>query len=115
MLFPGPSLKKNFSYIPISWSAVIFLLSYNIGDTLGKFSASLDNIFNKYSFIFLFFCRFIFFLPIIVMANGSDKEDDLLNNVFFPFFNQFLFGFTNGFVTSTLSAIKIVASSCHLE
>lgn len=72
MLFPGPSLKKTFNYIPISWSNIIFLLAYNIGDTVGKFIPSIDNIFNKYSLIFVFFSRFIFFLPIIVMSNKDD-------------------------------------------
>ena len=37
ILFPGPSLKKTFPEIPISWSVIFFLLSYNAGDTIGKY------------------------------------------------------------------------------
>lgn len=111
MLFPGPTLSKTFPSIPIPWSNVIFLLAYNIGDTVGKFVAGLDSIFNKYSLIYSFFGRAVFYLPIIVMADGTDLDDELLNNLVFPFVNQFLFGVTNGFVTSKSYPIQIAASS----
>jgi len=34
------------------------------------------------------------------MANGADKDDPMINNYVFPFINQLLFGFTNGFCIS---------------
>lgn len=111
MLFPGPSLSKTFPGMPKSWSVVTFLMAYNIGDTVGKYLGSIDDIFNKYSLIFALFSRCIFFLPIIVLSNGSDGDDYLLNNYAFPFFNQFIFGVTNGFVTSTSLSMQIAPSS----
>lgn len=72
MLFPGPTLRKTFPSVANSWSVVIFLFSYNIGDAIGKYMGEIKDIFNKASLIYIFFCRLIFFLPIVVMANGSD-------------------------------------------
>lgn len=110
MLFPGPTLSKTFQSMPIAWSVVTFLLAYNIGDTVGKYIAEIGGIFNRYSLIYAFFGRMVFYLPIIVMSNGTDDNDELLNNLIFPFINQFLFGVTNGFVTSNSHSIQIVAS-----
>lgn len=100
-LFPGPSFDKTFDGLDVSWSVAIMLLFYNIGDTVGKYSADFSWAFNKYSLIFIFFARLIFFLPITVMATGNDKDDASMNNYFFPFFNQLLFAITNGFCIST--------------
>jgi hypothetical protein len=100
-LFPGPSFDKTFEGLEISWSVLIMVTSYNIGDTVGKYAAGIDGAFNKYSLFFIFFARLIFFIPITVMATGKDESDPLLNNYFFPFFNQFLFAVTNGFCIST--------------
>lgn len=86
--------------MPVAWSVVTFLLAYNAGDTVGKYVAGIDGIFNKRSLIYAFFGRLVFYLPIIVMSNGTDNDDELLDNFIFPFVNQFLFGVTNGFVTS---------------
>lgn len=74
-LFPGPTLKKTIPFMDTSWSVVIFLLSYNIGDTVGKYMAEVEGIFNKKSLIYAFFGRLVFYLPIIVMANSSDSSD----------------------------------------
>lgn len=112
-LFPGPTLSKTFPSMSNAWSNVIFLLAYNIGDTVGKYCGGIDGIFNKSSLIYAFLGRAVFYLPIIVMANGTDLNDELLNNLIFPFINQFLFGVTNGFVTSISHPIQIVASSFH--
>jgi hypothetical protein len=71
-LFPGPTLSKTFASMPIPWSVVTFLMAYNIGDTVGKYAAEITGIFNKYSLIYAFFGRMVFYLPIIILANGSD-------------------------------------------
>lgn len=106
-LFPGPSLDKKIDGLDTSWSVILILLMYNIGDTVGKYSAEINNIFNRYSLFFLFFSRLIFFLPITFMGTNSDSKNDdyLINNYFFPFFNQLLFGITNGFCISKASLI----------
>jgi hypothetical protein len=96
-LFPGPTLSKTFEDVNVSWSVIIFLLVYNIGDTLGKYSAEFKNIFNVKSLNFVFVGRLIFFFTITIMANKSDAEDPMINNYVFPYINQFIFAFTNGF------------------
>lgn len=95
-LFPGPS----FDGVSGSWSVIILLLFYNIGDTIGKYAAELHGAFNKYSLIFIFFARLIFFIPITAMTTEVGKGDGSMNNYFFPFFNQLLFAITNGFCIS---------------
>jgi equilibrative nucleoside transporter 1/2/3 len=104
-LFPGPSFDKRFDDLAVSWSVVIILFFYNLGDTVGKYVADFKGAFNKYSLIFIFFARLIFFIPITAMATGADKDDASMNNYFFPFFNQLLFAITNGFCISNLCNI----------
>ncbi len=104
-LFPGPSFDKMVGDLPGAWSVILILLFYNIGDTIGKYAADFTWSFNKYSLIFIFFARIIFFIPITVMATGSDKGDGSIDNYFFPFFNQLLFAITNGFCISKIYAI----------
>jgi hypothetical protein len=101
-LFPGPTFSKTFDDINTSWSILIFLLAYNIGDTTGKYAADLKGAFNATSFYYLLLARLFFFFTITIMANGADKDDPMISNVIFPFINQLLFGFTNGFITSKI-------------
>jgi uncharacterized membrane protein YbjE (DUF340 family) len=100
MLFPGPSFNKTFDNMEVSWSVMLMLLYFNVGDSIGKIYAALDGVFNKYSLFYLFIARIIFVLPITVMANGLDHDSPLINNHYFPFINQFIFGFTNGICIS---------------
>lgn len=72
-LFPGPSLDKTFDDLEVSWSVLIMITSYNIGDTVGKYTAGINGAFNRYSLFFIFFARLLFFVPITVMATGNDK------------------------------------------
>lgn len=101
-LFPGPSFSKKVKGMDTAWTVIIFLVAYNIGDTVGKYMAEFKNIFNKQSLIYTWAGRLIFFVTITVMATGADDGDALVDNYFFPFFNQFLFAFTNGFCISIL-------------
>lgn len=106
ILFPGPTLSKTFDNFNVSWSVIIFLISYNIGDTLGKTVAEFKNVFNTKSLNFVFAGRLVFFLTITIMANKTDVDDPLINNYVFPYLNQFLFAFTNGFCISTDECIQ---------
>jgi glycopeptide antibiotics resistance protein len=72
-LFPGPSLSKTFEGLEVSWSVLIMVISYNIGDTVGKYAAGINGAFNRYTLFFIFFARLLFFIPITVMATGNDK------------------------------------------
>lgn len=38
-LFPGPSFDKKLDGFDPSWTIIVLLLSYNIGDTVGKYTA----------------------------------------------------------------------------
>ena len=101
ILFPGPSFTRTFDNINPTWAVIIFNICYNVGDFVGKYSAEINGAFNHKSLIYAFFSRFIFFFTITFMAMGSDKGDPLTDNDFFPYFNQLLFGTTNGFCIST--------------
>ena len=46
-LFPGPSFDKKLDGFDPSWTVIVMLLSYNIGDTVGKYTAEFNGIFNK--------------------------------------------------------------------
>jgi len=83
-----------------TWSIIIFVVIYNIGDTLGRFTADINNFFNKQSLNFVFFGRIVFVFTVTIMASGVDLNDILITNYIFPFMNQFWFAFTNGFCIS---------------
>jgi hypothetical protein len=75
---------------------------YNIGDFCGKLAGDFRGSFNSFSIKFLFFARLFFFYSIPLMAKEFTQDDYLLNNNFFPFFNQIIFSFTNGLVISEI-------------
>lgn len=77
-------------------------MMYNIGDFAGKLAGDFRSFFNSRSIKFLFYSRLFFFYSIPLMTKSFTQEDHLLNNDVFPFFNQFLFAFTNGLVISNL-------------
>lgn len=99
MLFPDLTLAKTTSLSP-TWNSIVFLMAYNIGDFGGKLIADFRGSFNARSICYLFFSRLFFFYTIPLMDKHFTQDDHLLNNNVFPFFNQFLFAFTNGFVIS---------------
>lgn len=99
MLFPDLTLSKTTALSP-TWSSIVFLMAYNIGDFAGKTMGDWRKSFNEKSITFLFFSRLFFFYTIPMMVKSFTQEDHILNNNFFPYFNQFLFAFTNGFVIS---------------
>jgi hypothetical protein len=73
--FPGVMLKKSLSFTSDAWNVVLFLISYNICDTLGKNIASNRKLFNGPLTIFLFFLRFINIFLYIYIAIGGDYYD----------------------------------------
>lgn len=111
VLFPGPTFSKTFVRIDSTWAVIIFNLCYNVGDTIGKFSAELKGAFNRLSLFFMFFSRLFFFFPITFMATGADQGDPMTDNEVFPFVVQFLFAFTNGFCLSKLPLTQTPPSS----
>ena len=101
-LFPNPTFAKSFDEDTLNptWGIIFFILAYNIGDTTGKYAAELKGAFNHKSLIYIFFSRMFFLFSITFMALKSDLDDVLTYNVAFPYVNQLLFGFTNGFCIS---------------
>ena len=71
-LYPGPTISKTFDDVNVSWSVIIFLLVYSIGDTLGRFGSEIKDIFNVKSLNFVFVGRLIFFFTVTIMANKAD-------------------------------------------
>lgn len=104
MLFPSLTLAKTTSLGKV-WTSIIMLLFYNIGDFTGKLAGDFRGSFNARSITYLFYCRLFFFYTIPLMVKQFTQEDHLMNNNIFPFFNQFMFAFTNGLVISNYSFI----------
>ena len=100
ILFPGPTFSRSITGLNGTWSVIIFNIMYNIGDTTGKYIAEINGVFNKKSLGFVFFARLFFFFTITFMAMGSDREDILTDNYYFPYINQLLFATTNGLCIS---------------
>lgn len=100
MLFPGLSVAKEFDGMSFTWSSLIIILFYQIGDTVGKFVCDYRKTFNSLSVIYVFCSRAYFFVSIPLMATSTLNDDVLINNYFYPCFNQFLFALTNGILTS---------------
>lgn len=109
-VFPGPTTLKTFNF-SATWSAIIFVMMFNLGDISGKYMVVFKGIFNKASTIYLLLARLYFVFTITILATRAVDNDILMNNVVFPFINQFLFGLSNGLLTSTLLFKKTAASS----
>jgi hypothetical protein len=104
MLFPSLTLTTKTS-LGGTWTSIIMLLMYNIGDFLGKLIGDFRGSFNARSIAYLLFCRLFFFYTIPLMDKQFTQEDHLLNNNIFPFFNQVIFAFTNGLVISKFNVM----------
>jgi hypothetical protein len=101
MLFPDLTVKIKFHFSKV-WSSLIFIFLFGLGDALGKFLVEFRGTFNQKSNHYLIIARIIFFFIIPVLASGAVNNDPLVYNPFFPFFVLFLFGFTAGFIVSTI-------------
>jgi hypothetical protein len=101
MLFPNLTLLGKTGYSK-TWSSIMFLIMYNIGDFAGKLICDYRWSFNAISTKYLFVGRLFFFFTIPILTKTVINDDYLLNNNIFPFINQFLFAFTNGIVISTI-------------
>lgn len=66
MLFPDLTLLTKTSFGGV-WSAIIMLISYNVGDFVGKIVGDFRGVFNATSIVYLFFARFYFFYTITLM------------------------------------------------
>jgi hypothetical protein len=99
-LYPGPSFHKVAPGLDNTWSVLVYNLVYAFGDTVGRLAVDRKGSFNKKSLVYIFLARLIFFFPITIMATGADIGDILIDNNVFPFINQFIFAFTNGFCIS---------------
>ena len=113
-LFPALTLEKKMD-INITWSLLIFNLMYNIGDTVGKIFGDFRKAFNYHSILFTLVARLYFFYTIPIMDRAEAQDDILLNNNFFPFLNQLIFGITNGFVISNHPLMKMDHSFLRLR
>ena len=100
MVFPALTFEKKMD-MNTTWSILIFNLMYNIGDTLGKTIGDFRKTFNSYSVLYTFLARLFFLFTIPIMDAEVSQDDYLLNNNYFPFINQLIFGISNGFVIST--------------
>ena len=101
MLFPALTFEKKMD-MNVTWAILVFNLMYNIGDTLGKTIGDFRKSFNSYSILYTLMARLFFFYTIPIMDSAVAEDDQLLNNNYFPFINQLIFGLSNGFVISTL-------------
>jgi hypothetical protein len=99
MLFPSLTLTTKTSFGG-TWTSILMIIMYNLGDLLGKIIGDFRGSFNNRSIAYLLICRLFFFYTIPLMDKQFTQEDHLLNNDYFPFFNQLLFMFTNGLVVS---------------
>lgn len=99
MLFPDLTVKIKFHFNP-SWSAIIFIFLFALGDTLGKILIEIKNTFNLQSNRYLIISRLAFYFIIPAMASQSQhlQDDYLLHNDVFPFVVLFVFGVSGGLV-----------------
>jgi hypothetical protein len=100
LVFPNLSIKKKYDNLDFVWSSLLFLFTYNVGDTIGKFICGYRWTFNSHSLFYMFVARAYFILVIPLLATNLFNDDDLVNNYVFPFLVQLLFSITNGVVTS---------------
>lgn len=106
LVFPNLTINKKYDGLEFVWSSLLFLFTYNVGDTIGKFICDYRWTFNSYSLIYMFASRSYFIIVIPLMATTVFDDDSLINNYFYPYLVQLLFSITNGVVTSNCFIIK---------
>lgn len=99
LLFPNISFQVQTS-LSTGWKILLLNLMYNLGDFSGKLTGDFRTTFNSLSIKYLLCTRLFFFYTIVLLVKSFTESDILLHNNIFPFFNMFLFAFTNGFVIS---------------
>lgn len=100
LVFPNLSIRKKYEDLDFVWSSLLFLFTYNVGDTIGKFVCGYRWTFNKHSVFYMFATRAYFIIAIPLLATNTFDDDSLVNNYVYPFLVQLLFSITNGVVTS---------------
>lgn len=99
MLFPNLSLIAKTTIGPV-WSSIMIILCFNLGDFIGKLIGDRREIFNNKTVAVIFYGRLFFFYTIPLLTKKIIEADFLFNNTLLVLFNQFLFGFTNGLISS---------------
>lgn len=103
MVFPGLALQKNIEGLNAAWGSTLLVLTYNIGDFLGKYLCSFRRFYNKWSTIILIFGRFLFYISFIVILTEPDAG--VVNTSWFAFVNMLFFAISNGYGTSAVMVI----------
>lgn len=96
MLFPGVALKRQLSSLKNpAWSATIMILTFNIGDTIGKYLGNF-RFYNKINTTIFVLFRFIFFASYICIVV---TDADVITDDWFMVINMLVFAIMNGLGT----------------
>ena len=99
LVFPNLTINKSQKNLEFVWSALLFIFTYNVGDTIGKFICDYRWTFNAHSIMYMLASRAYFIIAIPLLATAVFDDDVLINNYVYPFLVQLLFSITNGVVT----------------
>lgn len=105
LVFPNLTINKKYNDIEFVWSALLFIFTYNVGDTIGKFICDYRWTFNAHSIMYMFASRAYFIIAIPLLATTVFDDDVLVDNYVYPFVVQLLFSITNGVVTGNFLLI----------
>ena len=95
-MFPGVALKRQMSsFASPAWSATIMILTFNIGDTIGKYLGNF-RFYNKINTTIFVLVRFIFFASYISMVVTDAK---VITDDWFMVINMLVFATMNGLGT----------------
>ncbi len=92
------ALKKQIEGLDPAWASTLLVLTFNIFDSVGKYIAEFQNIYNGASTVILVLGRSLFFLTFLVMV--GDPSALIVGADWFAFINMAVFALTNGFCTS---------------
>lgn len=103
MVFPGLALQKNIDGLNAAWGSTLLVLTYNIGDFLGKYLCSYRKFYNKWSSCVLILGRFLFYYSFIVIL--TEENAGVINTSWFAFLNMLVFAMSNGYATSAVMVL----------
>lgn len=103
MVFPGLALQKNIVGVNVAWGSTLLVLTYNVGDFMGKYLCSFRSYYNKVSTTAMILGRFIFYISFIVILTVPNGQ--VINTDWFAFVNMFLFALSNGYATSAVMVL----------
>jgi len=101
-VYPGVMLAFTINSLDENWQVLLMVTTFNIFDTIGRWSSSFRSLYNRTMSVVVVFFRFIGIGVFCLLAFKVTFGYEFMSAYWLCFVNIAVFGLTNGFATGTL-------------